>query len=364
MRICFVGPANSAHIVKWCTWFTNHGHEVHVISFSQGDITNTTVHVIDAGVTAQSSDFVKIKYLLSGKQIKKLIDEIKPDIVNAHYATSYGTALALSGVKNYVLSVWGSDVYDFPQKSFLHKALLKYSLKKASYLFSTSQAMADEARKYTDKEFEITPFGVDTELFSPNKRTRTEKDDSFVIGTVKGLSDKYGISYLLHAVAEIKNQGNIPIKLRIAGKGPQEKEYRQLANEIGISDITNWLGFISQEQAAQEWANMDVAVIPSTLESESFGVSAVEAQACGTPVIVSDIPGLMEATKPGETSVVVKRKDRHAIAAALNELYRDRKKLEEMGKLAVDFVKETYELNNCFNKIERLFETYAKKGSR
>ncbi len=61
MRICFVGPANSAHIVKWCTWFTNHGHEVHVISFSRGDIPNTIVHVIDVGVTAQSCDFEKIK---------------------------------------------------------------------------------------------------------------------------------------------------------------------------------------------------------------------------------------------------------------------------------------------------------------
>lgn len=360
MRICFVGPVNSTHIVKWCTWFTNHGHEVHVISFSQGDIPNTTVHVINAGVTAQSSDLAKIKYLFSGKQIKRIINHIQPDIVNAHYATSYGTALALSGVKNYVLSVWGSDVYDFPQKSFLHKTLLKYSLKNASYLFSTSQAMADEASKYTDKEFEITPFGVDVNLFNPDKRTRIAQDDSFVIGTVKGLSDKYGISYLLHAAAEIKNQGNIPIKLRIAGKGPQEQEYKQLAKELGISDITSWLGFISQEQAAQEWANMDVAIVPSILESESFGVSAVEAQACGTPVIISDIPGLMEATKPGETSVVVKRKDSHAIAMAINELYRDKKKLAVMGKLAVGFVKETYELNKCFRKIERLLETYAR----
>lgn len=354
MKICFAGPANSAHIIKWCTWFTNHGHEVHVISFSQGDIPNTTVHVINVGVTAQSSDLAKIKYLFSGKQIKRIIDHIQPDIVNAHYATSYGTALALSGVKNYVLSVWGSDVYDFPQKSFLHKTLLKYSLKKASYLFSTSKAMADEASKYTDKEFEITPFGVDVNLFNPDKRTRIAQDDSFVIGTVKGLSDKYGISYLLHAVAEIKEEGNIPIKLRIAGKGPQEQEYKQLAKELGISDITSWLGFISQEQTAQEWANMDVAIVPSTLES--FGVSAVEAQACGTPVIISDIPGLMEATKPGETSVVVKRKDSHAIAEAINELYKDAEKRKKMAQRSVIFVRKTYELDFCFEKIEKLYE--------
>ena len=356
MRICFIGPVNSSHIVKWVTWFSNHGHEVHVISFEEGHILGAKVHSIDVGVKATDNDIKKLKYLFAAKKVKELIDYLKPDIINAHYATSYGIVTALSGVKKYILSVWGSDVYDFPQKSFLHKTLLKCSLKNASYLFSTSQAMADEASKYTDKKFEITPFGVDVNLFNPDKRTRITQDDSLVIGTVKGLSDKYGISYLLHATAEIKNQGIIPIKLRIAGKGPQEQEYKQLAKELGISDITTWLGFISQEQAAQEWANMDVAIVPSTLESESFGVSAVEAQACGTPVIISDIPGLMEATKPGETSVVVKRKDSHAIAEAINELYKDAEKRKKMAQRSVIFVRKTYELDFCFEKIEKLYE--------
>lgn len=357
MRICFVGPANSAHIIKWCTWFTNHGHEVHVISFSQGDITNTTVHVIDAGVTAQSSDFVKIKYLLSGKQIKKLIDEIKPDIVNAHYATSYGTALALSGVKEYVLSVWGSDIYDFPKKSPLHRALLKYSLWKAPHLFSTSKAMAREAAKYTKKEFEITPFGVDMILFNPDKRTRPKNEPPFIVGTVKGLSDKYGIADILRAVAYVRQEGKLPIKLRIAGKGPQEKEYKGLAKELGIDDITTWLGFISQEQAAQEWANMDIAIVPSTLES--FGVSAVEAQACGTAVIITDIPGLMEATEPGKSSVVVHKNSPEEIAREIVKLsvYNTRQHYERNG---LDYVRRNYELNDCFRKIEKAFEDIAR----
>ena len=99
---------------------------------------------------------------------------------------------------------------------------------------------------------------------------------------------------MIKAVAIIKKtRPEIPIKLRIAGKGEKEEEYKQLAVKLGIADVTTWLGFISQEEAAREWANMDVAVIASTLESESFGGSAVEAEACGTAVIISDIPGLM-----------------------------------------------------------------------
>ena len=205
MKVCFVASADSAHIVKWCNWFAGHGHEVHVISFTQGKIDGSTVHFINTGVNTQGSDLGKLKYLLAGRKIKHLIQLINPDVVNAHYATSYGVAMALSGIKGYVLSVWGSDIYDFPRKSLFHKALLMYSLRKAGSLFSTSRAMAEEAAKYTSRKFEITPFGVDMELFNPNKRTRKEIDP-FTIGVVKSLSDIYSIDYILKAAARMSIQ--------------------------------------------------------------------------------------------------------------------------------------------------------------
>ena len=260
----------------------------------------------------------------------------------------------MSGVKGYVLSVWGADIYDFPKKSILHKALLKYSLKKADFLFSTSLAMAKEAQKYTTKKFEITPFGVDTELFKPSRKTR-ENDGLFIVGTVKGLSDKYGIKYILEAVATIQNENKIPIRLRIAGKGPQAEEYKKLAKELKIDDITSWLGYISQEEAAKEWANMDVAIIPSTLESESFGVSAVEAQACGTPVIVSDVPGLVEATIPNVSSIVVHKNSSYEIVCAIEELYANKDLQVKLGQSGRNNVMNRFELDKCFISIESFF---------
>lgn len=351
MRICFVGPAGSAHIRKWCAWFLGRGHEIHVISFTPGEISGVSVHRVDLGVDPDGSDLGKLKYLTAGGKIRKLIREIRPDAVNAHYATSYGVAMALSGVKGYALSVWGSDIYDFPRRSALHRALLEFSLRRAGRLFSTSRAMAEEAGKYTSRHFEITPFGVDMELFSPERRNRT--DDGFVIGTVKALYDKYGIADLLHATAILKKKG-IPVRLRIAGKGPQEAEYKALAAELDIDSITDWLGQISPEQAAMEWANMDVAVIPSTMESESFGVSAVEAQACGTAVIISDIPGLKETA--GKTGIVVPPKNPEAIAEAIGKLYRDPELRRKTGEEGRKHVTQNYELNRCFKNIEKLLE--------
>lgn len=358
MKICFIGPANSAHIVKWCNWFRSRGHEVHVISFTPGEINDAVIHLIDLGVDTGGSDVGKLKYLTTGKQIKRLIDDIKPDIVNAHYATSYGVAVALSGVKEYVLSVWGSDIYDFPNKSIFHKMLLEYSLRKAPHLFSTSKAMAEEASKYTNKQFDITPFGVDMKLFNPDKRTRVDNDHSFIIGTVKSLADIYGIDYILKAVAIIqKNNPEVDVRVRISGDEPDRRKYENLAEELGIKQITTFLGRISQSEAAIEWANMDVAVIPS-VEYESFGVAAVEAQACQTPVIVSDVKGLKETTKPELSSIVVNKKDEKQIAEAIMKLYTNSALRNDMGRKGRVYVNENFELNRSFSNIEKLFQKY------
>ena len=366
MKILFLAPANNYHTEKWCGYFVSRGYEVHVISFFPGKIEGVQVHYLDCGVDWQQSDRKKLKYLAETPKIRHIVSEIDPDIISVHYATSYGTAAGIAGLKNYALSVWGGDIYTFPHKSPMHRALLQYSLEHASCLLSTSAAMAREVGKYTDKKFYVTPFGVKTDLFSPQKRTR-EDDGQFIIGTVKALKPKYGIDVLLHATALVRQQHpEIPIRVRIAGDGPCKEEYFRLAENLGISDITTWLGFISQEEAAVEWANMDLAVVPSVTDSESFGVSAVEAEACRIPVIISDVPGLMEATQPGVTSTVVTRRSAQALADAIVLLYENPEVRHRMGEAGRKLAVEKYDYELCFENIEKILLDMAKnkKGKR
>ena len=361
MKILFLAPADNYHTRKWCEYFISRGYEVEVISFFPGTIDGATVHFLDCGVDWQQSDGKKIKYLLRAPDVRRLVSKIAPDMISVHYATSYGAVAGVAGLKNYALSVWGGDIYTFPRKSALHRALLQFSLRRAHCVLSTSAAMADEAGKYTKKKIYITPFGVKTDLFTPEKRNRGENDRQFVVGTVKGLKPKYGIDVLLRAVQLVRTQHpEIPIRLRIAGDGPGGQEYRKLASNLGISDITSWLGFISQEEAAEEWANMDVAVVPSISDSESFGVSAVEAEACGVPVIISDVPGLMEATQPGLTSVVVPRNSAQALADEITTLYRDHELCKSMGKAGRRFVIERFGYTMCFENIEMILLSMRK----
>lgn len=354
MKICFLGPANNYHIKKWCNWFLNKGHEVHLVTFVDDIIHGVKIHYIDTKIKPDQKDKNKIGYLFTFLKIRKIIKSINPDIINVHYASSYGSVMALTGIKDYILSMWGSDIYDFPKRSLIHSLLIRFSLFRARHLFSTSAAMALEASKYTNKNIVITPFGVDVDLFRPDKNV---KHHSFIVGTVKALEDKYGIDYLLKAIALIhKSHPHINIQLRIAGKGSKEQEYKQMAKYLGINDVTQWLGFISQDKAAEEWAKMDVGVVYSTLES--FGVSAVECNSCGTAVIISNIPGLMEATLPDVTSYVVEKSNEKKLAEAILRLYYDDNLRNKLGDMGRKYVIKHFEINSCFCRIEKLFCDY------
>ena len=82
-----------------------------------------------------------------------------------HYATSYGLLGSLVNFHPFIISAWGSDIFDFPKKSFLHAWLLRRNLKSADAIFSTSMIMKEEIKKYTNTDPVLTPFGIDTTIF-------------------------------------------------------------------------------------------------------------------------------------------------------------------------------------------------------
>ena len=337
MKICYLADINSAHTHKWLNYFVNKGYDIHVISLGKGEYDGVTVHSLDVqdNVMKETSEKGKLEYLRKIKRVRALVKEIKPDILHAHYASSYGLLGAIANYHPYVISVWGSDVYDFPIKSPIHKFIIKYNLKKADYILSTSNVMKIETQKYTNKPIEVTPFGVDINKFVPN---RIEKEE-ITIGTIKTLEEKYGVQYLVKAFKEVKERNkNLKLKLRIGGRGSQEDYLKGLVKELSIAEDVSFLGFVKPNDVIKEFQNFDLAVFPSTLDSESFGVAAVEAEACGTPVIVTDVGGLMESTKPNVTSLVAKKKSVEDLADKIDILVKDKDLRIKMGNAARKFV--------------------------
>ena len=360
MKICYLADINSAHTHKWLNYFKNKGYDIHVISLGNGEYEGVNVHCLDVtdNVMKKASDKNKLQYIKKIKRVKELVNEIKPDILHAHYATSYGLLGALANYHPYIISAWGSDVYDFPIKSPVHKMMLKYNLKKADYIFSTSNVMKEETQKYTNKNIEVTPFGVDINRFAPR---RTEKDE-VVIGTIKTLEEKYGIQYLVKAFAQLKDRNpDMNLKLRIGGKGSQEDYLKGLCRDLKIYNDVTFLGFVNPDDVVKEFQNFDIAVFPSTLDSESFGVAAVEAESCGTPIVVSEVGGLMESTKPGITSLVAKKASVEDLRDKIDMLVKDKELRLKMGTAARKFVEDNYNLEDNFAYVDKLYKEIVLK---
>lgn len=349
MNIALLSAANSIHTEKIANSLAEFGHKVYLFALPE--------HVDKDGNYNKS---ITIKYFKYGGtksyfynhfQLRKWLSECKIDIISAHYASGYGTIAALCNFHPYVLSVWGSDVYDFPYENRLKYILLKYNLKKADALMSTSHCMARQTEKFIkDRKIIVTPFGVDTAAFAPSPKTDR---DSINIGFIKSVSEKYGIEYLLRAFKKASDTcPDKKLKLLIYGGGNQMDEMQALAKELKIDSCTTFFGKIPHEQVPKALSEMDIFCVPSTLDSESFGVSAVEAMSCAVPCITSDVDGLSEVMVDGETGFIVKRKDTDALAEKMQILINDADLREKLGANGRKRVLEMYDWRDNEKIIE------------
>ncbi|AFH49784.1 Glycosyltransferase [Ignavibacterium album JCM 16511] len=300
--------------------------------------------------------FQKSIYLKSLPNILSLVKKIKPDIIHSHYASSYGLLGALTNFHPFFVSVWGNDVFDFPKKSSLHKWILKFVLKKADRIYSTSKVMANETKLYTSKEIGIIPFGVDTEVFKPITISKMFDEDTIVLGTVKSLSYKYGIEYLLEAFKIIKEKlPDKKIKLLLVGDGILKSSLQKKAEELKISNDVVFYGSVPHNKVPEIYNLIDIAVFPSVWES--FGVSNLEAAACEKPQVASNVGGFPEIIDDGVTGFLVEPGNPKDIADKVIELINDKSLRIKMGRAARKKVVEEFNWNN---NVEQMISEYQK----
>ncbi|MGQ0464884.1 MAG: glycosyltransferase [Sporichthyaceae bacterium] len=343
MRIALLAPANNVHTHKWLDFYDRRGIDVYAISLEpHRDLEGHRWPRVKTAYLPMAFGH-KAAYLLTVRRLRALLDQAAPDLVHAHYVSSYGLLGALANRHPYVVSVWGSDVYDFPQAGPAQRKMVEFALHRADAVCSTSQVMRQETGKYTDKPVAVTPFGVDTSRFVPRPRP---PDDRVAFGIVKTMDDKYGIDVLLHAFRRYLDRAPADLAARsdlvIVGGGPKLDAYRDLAAELKLADAVRFAGRIPHGDVPGTLAALDVFVVPSVLDSESFGVAAVEAQACGLPVVVSDCGGLPEVVLDGRTGFVVPRKDPDALAARLLELAVDPALRQRLGAAGREHAVDAY----------------------
>lgn len=350
MRILFIANASSSHTVKWVNALAKEDYEVHLV-YNANDQPHEN-EISPKVILHQLKVSGNIGYFLNCFELKKLSKRIKPDIANAHYASGYGTLARLSKVKPLVLSVWGSDVYDFPYQSKQKMELVKRNLLYADKIASTSHAMAKQVKRILDNEninVSVTPFGVDLGVFKKKNREYCRKE--IVIGNVKSLKLVYGIEYLILSMDELlkrlrKNeQYDIAnnIKLKIYGDGDQKKTLEDLIKRLGLQQSVQMMGEISQHLVPSALDDIDVFCVTSI--QESFGVSLIEAMAHEIPIVSSDAEGFKEVNIDKITGFVVPCKDYNATADALEKLIDDLELRKKMGENGRKRVIENYDWN-------------------
>lgn len=365
MKILFLAEPSSAHTIKWANELVNHNIELTIFGLGNYDAHQYDERVkiysfalSDTIVTQDNGALAKLRYIKAIPKVRRLIKSIKPDILHAHYATSYGMLAAFSGFHPSVLSVWGSDIFAFVKKSKLHEWLVVRNMKKADHICSTSNFMADEIRKYIDIPISVIPFGIKPELFP--QRINYENDHTLIIGTVKKLEPLYGIEYLVRAFAKVVNElKDRKLQLLIVGGGYLREELEALSDELGIRDDVMFTGFVDYDKVLDYHARMDIEVYPSL--EESFGVSALESMACGNPVICSAVGGFKEIVRHKETGILVSPKNIDELQTEMIRLIDAPKQRKNLAMKARKYVESHYNLHENVEQTIRIYNSMLRK---
>lgn len=351
MKVLVLSDARSIHTKRWVSSLAERG--IMVVLYSINLVGKEDLEFYSrSGVECFFFDLFSYKtdgsgvvgavrrHLAAVADLKRVIASQRPDILHSHYLTSYSFIAALAAFHPFVVSMWGSDVYEFPRLGAFQRWSVKFVLRRADRILSTSEIMASEARKYTSKEILITPFGVDTDVFRRVDGVRDE--GAFVVGTVKTLSKKYGVDVLISAF-RILSERNVGADLRlvIAGKGPDREALEAQAVSEGVGDRVRFVGEVLHSEVAGYYNSFDVAAFLSL--SESFGVSAVEAMACGCAVVVSDADGFREVVEDGVSGFIVPKNSPEKAADAIQRFLDDPSLRDSMGEAARERVCRFYE---------------------
>jgi glycosyltransferase involved in cell wall biosynthesis len=150
-------------------------------------------------------------------------------------------------------------------------------------------------------------------------------------------------------------------RLTIVGDGPYRPELERLARELGVAERVRFLGAVPQAEKVAALNRAQVAVNPSP--KEGWGLTVIEANACGAPVVASRSPGLIESVRDGETGRLVPHGDPQALAAGVVKLLVDRDLRLKQARAAIAWA-HTFDWETCYRDSRRVMELAAQEGAR
>lgn len=280
--------------------------------------------------------------------IPGLIRRSGADVVVAHSPNPTGEiGCLLAGVMARTVVRYHSDVVRQALAMRVYGPVFRAFLRRAAVIMPTSQAYLDSSpwlQEVRDRCV-VVPLGIETEAFNypdPERvaALRRMYGDPFVLFAGRHRYYK-GLPVLVRAAARI------PATVVIAGDGPERDPAMDLAASLGLKN-TVFPGALSQEELTAHYHASAVVAFPSVARSEAFGLTILEAHACGRPVVATRLgTGVEWANLDGVTGLNVPAGDAAALADALNRLLGDAALRERMGKAARQRVREQFHVSRA-----------------
>lgn len=248
-------------------------------------------------------------------------------------------------------------IYNSVGLNYVLKTAAKIIITQPGYLQSSSHLA-----KYRDK-IEVIPNGVDVEKFQPKQASGNEDKSTIFFLSVLDEFHKYkGLDYLLEALKIVKN--NVPdVKLIVGGKGVLLDHHQEMAASLGLKDNVEFAGFIPDEEIADYYSQASVFVLPSISSlQEGFGIVALEALACQTPVVTTDIVGVAQDLKQIKGGIVIPPRDTHKLADAITQILSDAEMQKEMGQRGRKLVQEKYTWKGVASSMEKVYKEILAKS--
>lgn len=313
--------------------------------------------------------FSPLMFFFGTVALIRLVLKEKIEIINAHWILPNGflasLASLLTGVP-VVSTLPGSDVL-MVKKNVLFRAVAIFTTWKSKVVTSNSPQLLKDLRQETGVRFksETIIYGVYPDKFKPDrsqtvvlkKKHSIPQKDVVIIGTGR-LVEKKGFRYLVEAAPlVVKKYPNTTFV--IVGDGDQRQELEKLAQKLKVDKNFRFVGTVDYKNLVHYYNLGDIFALPSVRDEsgnlDDQSVAAVEAMACGLPIITTNFPGYAIVVKDGVNGFLTSEKDYKAISRALEKLVASSLLRKKMGQKSRELVLDHFSWKVIGKEYDKLF---------
>jgi len=359
MKICYLAAADSVHSYRWIKFFADRGHEVRWISLAPGTDRARDLRPLEIAAPA----FKPLRMARALLAARRLLHAVRPDVLHAHYAGTYGVVAALTGFHPFVLTAWGSDVLIIG-RSAAARPFIRFALRRADLITVDALHMVEAVAGFgvPRERIRLVYFGTDTTAFRPEARSEDlrRRLGAPIVISLRSLEPVYDVGTLIRSVPIVVRE--VPsVRFLVAGRGTQEEALKDLARSLGVSSHVVFAGHLPAAQLPPYLASADVYV-STALSDAGLAASTAEAMASGLPVVVTDSGENRVWVRDGENGFIVPTSAPEALAERTIHLLHRPEARARLGAANRQVIVARNDYAQEMGKMEELYNALHARG--